>query len=369
MKLKDLAEQLKCGLAGDPEMEIRGLSPIETAEAEQMTFLSNRKYVRHLAVTKAAAIILEDAALLPEGKSGLVSSNPYLTFAEAMWLFHPATPTNARIHPLAVIAPSAKLGERVSIGPFTVIGDGVEMGDQVSIHSHCAIYRDARIGADSLIHSHCVIREGCRIGAKVILQNNVTIGSDGFGYAKTSENSWFKIPQAGIVIVEDEVEIGAGSVIDRATIGATVIGKGTKIDNLVQIGHGSAVGQNTLLCAQVGLAGSTKVGNEVILSGQVGAAGHLEIGDRVIATAQTGIPNSVEAGKVISGYPAIENRDWLKSSAVFAQLPKLRKEIRELRNRLNKLESDSENSLQVQEKVQEELDGNQSREQGNNQTP
>jgi UDP-3-O-[3-hydroxymyristoyl] glucosamine N-acyltransferase len=172
----------------------------------------------------------------------------------------------------------------------------------------------------------------------VILQNNVLIGGDGFGYAKRADNSWLKIRQAGVVIIEDDVEIGAGAAIDRATIGSTVISKGTKIDNLVQIGHGSFVGQNTLLCAQVGLAGSTRVGNEVILSGQVGAAGHLEIGDRVIATAQTGIPNSVEAGKIISGYPAIDNRDWLKSSAIFAQLPRLQKEIRELKARLDKLE-------------------------------
>ncbi|MFN0111113.1 MAG: UDP-3-O-(3-hydroxymyristoyl)glucosamine N-acyltransferase, partial [Blastocatellia bacterium] len=162
-------------------------------------------------------------------------------------------------------------------------------------------------------------------------------GSDGFGFAKDNNGEWFKIPQAGIVIIEDDVEIGAGSTIDRATIGATVVRKGTKLDNLVQIGHGSSVGERTLLCAQVGLAGSSQVGNEVILSGQVGVAGHLTIGDKVIATAQTGIPSSVEAGKIISGYPAIENRDWLKSSAVFAQLPKLQKEVRQLKEEINKL--------------------------------
>ncbi len=345
MKLKDLADRLNCQCVGNPDLEIAGLAPIESAQSDQLTFLSNKKYIRYLAITQAAAVIVEEAALLPDGRSGLVSSNPYFTFAEAMWIFHPAQPTTDGIHPLAVIAPTAKLGEKVSIGPFTVIGDGVEVGDRVSIHSHCAVYSNARIGPDTLIHSHCVIREGCRLGAKVILQNNVVIGSDGFGYAKTSTNSWFKIPQAGIVVIEDEVEVGTGSTIDRATIGATVVGKGTKIDNQVQIGHGSTVGQNTLLCAQVGLAGSTKVGNEVILSGQVGAAGHLEIGDRVVATAQTGIPNSVEAGKVISGYPAIDNRDWLKSSAIFADLPRLRKEIRELRNRLNELEGISEKQL------------------------
>src|SRR5262245_44247522 len=347
MKLKDLAESLGCELIGNPEIEIVSIAPIESAQSDQLTFLSNKRYTRYLSITKAAAVILEDRAILPEGMSGLISPNPYLTFAEAMEVIVPLLETFrgqkiSGIDPSATISPTAKLGNKVAIGPFTVVGENVQIGDHVIVMSHCAIYSDAEIGAGSLIHSHCVIREGCRIGAKVILQNNVTIGSDGFGYAKRSDNSWKKIPQMGYVVIEDEVEIGSGSVIDRAAIGRTVVGKGTKIDNLVQIGHGSTVGQDTLLCAQVGLAGSTTVGNRVILGGQVGAAGHLEIGDQVIATAQSGIPNSVEAGKIISGYPAIDNRDWLKSSAIFSQLTKLQKEIRELRKRINKLEGVSE---------------------------
>lgn len=339
MKLAEIASRLNCTTFGDAEIEINGLAPIEAAQAGELTFLSNKKYKRHLATTAASAIITADAADVPAGKSGLLSANPYLTFAEAMWLFHPAVRHPRTIHPTASVSPSAVIGEGVSIGAFVVIGDGAKLCDNVTILDHCSIYPEAEIGADTLIHSHCVVRERCRIGARVILQNNVTIGSDGFGFAKTAENSWFKIPQAGIVIIEDDVEIGAGSTIDRATIGATVIGKGTKLDNLVQIGHGSSVGQNTLLCAQVGLAGSTQVGNEVILSGQVGAAGHLKIGDRVIATAQTGIPSSVEAGKIVSGYPAIDNRDWLKSSAVFANLPQLQKEIRTLKEEIRSLKA------------------------------
>jgi UDP-3-O-[3-hydroxymyristoyl] glucosamine N-acyltransferase len=338
MKLKEISAELNCELVGDPEIEITGAAPIESAQPGQLTFLSNKKYRRYLATTNASAIILENADDLPEGKSAIISSMPYLIFGEAVNLLHPSFAPEREVHPSAVISPTATIGANVSIGPFSVIGDSVTIGENVSILAHCVIYPDVRIGDDVLIHSHCAIREGCRIGDRVILQNNVVIGSDGFGYAKGPDNSWLKITQAGIVIIEDDVEVGAGSVIDRATIGSTIIGKGTKIDNLVQIGHGSAVGQNTLLCAQVGLAGSTRVGNEVILSGQVGAAGHLEIGDRVIATAQTGIPNSVEAGKIISGYPAIDNRAWLKSSAIFAQLPKLQKEIRELKERLSRLE-------------------------------
>lgn len=342
MKLKEISTKLNCVLVGDSETEITGVAPIENATLGQLTFLSNRKYRRYLVTTNASAVILENADDLPKGRSGLISSTPYLTFAEAMILLHPDFGPPLGIHPCAVISPSAVIGTGVSIGPFSVIGDNVIIGDSVSILSHCAIYHDVQIGNNTLIHSHCIIREKCTIGNRVILQNNIVIGSDGFGYARRPDNSWLKIPQAGTVIIEDDVEIGAGSAIDRATIGSTVIGKGTKIDNLVQIGHGSTIGQNTLLCAQVGLAGSTRVGNEVVLSGQVGAAGHLEIGDRVIATAQTGIPSSVEAGKVISGYPAINNRDWLKSSAIFAQLPKLQREIRELKERLNRLEKQNE---------------------------
>jgi UDP-3-O-[3-hydroxymyristoyl] glucosamine N-acyltransferase len=338
MKIKELAAKLNCEFVGDQETSITSVAPIENAQPGAITFLSNRKYRRHLATTGASAIILENAEDAPEGKAAIISPAPYLTFAEAMNMLYPPLTPEKGIHSSAIISPSAKIGENASIGPYSVIGDDVVIGDNTSILAHCVIYQGARIGAGVLIHSHCVIREGCKLGDRVTLQNNVVIGSDGFGYAKRPDNSWLKIRQAGTVIIEDDVEIGAGAAIDRATIGSTVVSKGTKIDNLVQIGHGSFVGQNTLLCAQVGLAGSTRVGNEVILSGQVGAAGHLEIGDRVIATAQTGIPNSVEAGKVISGYPAIDNRDWLKSSAIFAQLPKLQREIRELKARLAKLE-------------------------------
>jgi UDP-3-O-[3-hydroxymyristoyl] glucosamine N-acyltransferase len=339
MKIKELSAVLNCEFIGEPETDITSVAPIENAKPGDLTFLSNRKYRRYLATTGASAIILEKAEDVPEGKAAIISRAPYLTFAEAMNMLFPPLTAERGIHPSAIVAPSAKIGKNVSIGPYSIIGDNVTIGDDVSILAHCVIYHDALIGDGVLIHSHCVVREACRLGDRVILQNNVVIGGDGFGYAKRGDNSWLKIRQAGIVIIEDDVEIGAGAAIDRATIGSTVVSKGTKIDNLVQIGHGSFVGQNTLLCAQVGLAGSTRVGNEVILSGQVGAAGHLEIGDRVIATAQTGIPNSVEAGKVISGYPAIDNRDWLKSSAIFAQLPKLQKEIRELKARLTKLEN------------------------------
>lgn len=338
MKLGAIAERLGAVVKGDANLEITGIATIETAQTGELTFLNNPRYTRFLASTLASAVILKDPADLPPHLAALLVPNPYFTFAQALELFHQPITLPKGIHPLALVAPSARIGTDVTVGPFSVIGDGAAIGDRVTILSNSTIYPEAVIGHDSRVHSQCVVREKCRLGERVILQNGVVVGSDGFGYAKDQNERWHKIPQTGIVIIEDDVEIGAGSVIDRATLGATIIRRGTKIDNLVQIGHSCTVGEDTLLCAQVGLAGSTEVGNHVILGGQVGAAGHLRIGDRVVATAQTGIPNSVSEDKLISGYPAIENRAWLKSSAIFAQLPALQKEVRQLRQRLEEIE-------------------------------
>jgi len=200
------------------------------------------------------------------------------------------------------------------------------------------LYDDVAIGADTVLHSSVQIRERCRLGDRVVVQNGAVIGGDGFGFAKDAAGRYHKIPQVGIVVVEDDVEIGALSAIDRAALGETRIARGTKIDNLVQIGHSVTVGEDTILVGQVGIAGSTHVGNRVTLAGQVGVAGHLTIGDGVIATAQTGIPSDVEPGKIVSGYPAIDNRAWLKSSAVFAKLPELQRRIRELEQKLGERE-------------------------------
>lgn len=338
MKLAQIAEYLHSITVGDPDLEITGISTIETAQPGHLTFLSNRRYARHLETTLASAVILSDANELPSRLAGIVSDNPYLGFARALELFHKPIDFPRGIHPLAVIAQSATIGADVCVGPFSVIGENVKLGDRVTILSHSTVYPETSIGADSFIHSHCIVRERCTIGERVILQNGVVVGSDGFGYARDGEAGWHKIPQSGAVIIENDVEIGAGSVIDRATLGSTIVRRGAKIDNLVQVGHSSQVGENTLLCAQVGLAGSTDVGKNVILSGQVGAAGHLRIGDGVIATAQSGIPNSVPDGQLISGYPAIENRAWLRSSAVFAQLPSLQRELRQVQRRLKEIE-------------------------------
>ncbi len=338
--LREIADRLQCDLRGDGELIISGIAPIEEADENQLTFLSNPKYAKYISTTKAAAIIVSAENLL-QNKSGIISSNPYLTFALCLEFFHLKRYQTAGIHATAIISPTAIIGQDVNIGPYVVVEANATIADNVSIEAFSYIYEGAMIGKNTKVYSHCVIREYCQVGQNVILQNNVVIGSDGFGYAKRDDSSWQKIPQTGIVVIEDEVEIGAGTTIDRATIGTTIIKRGVKIDNLVQIGHASVVGENTLLCSQVGLAGSSKIGNNVILSGQVGVAGHLTIGNNVIATAQTGIPSSVPDNQVISGYPAIGNRDWLKASVIFARLPELQKEIRELKKQLNQLQKEN----------------------------
>ena len=339
MKLAELGLLLGCRVMGDANLELTGVAPIEHAKTGEITFLSNPKYKRHLANTAASAVILSNAADLPEGLSGLVSDNPYLCFAQALEAFHPLPEVRAEISPLASIAASARLGVNVTIGPFTVIGEQAVIGNNAVISSHCRVSDHTVIGANSLIHSHCVIREGCQLGARVILQNHVTIGSDGFGFAQRKDKSWHKILQLGIVVIEDDVEIGAGSAIDRAAIGITRIGKGTKLDNLVQVGHGVTVGQHSLLCAQVGMAGSSHAGNHVILAGQVGVVGHLTIGDNVVVTAQAGVPGDVPDGRSISGSPAFETSQWRRAVVGFQQLPELLKEVRRIKERLTLLET------------------------------
>src|SRR5213075_1413106 len=232
------------------------------------------------------------------------------------------------VHPSAVIHPSAKIGKGAHIGPYAVVNEDVCIGENAVLLAHVVIYHGVTIGDNFLAHSHAVVREFCRIGNNVILQNGVIIGGDGFGFAKDNAGHWHKIVQSGPTVIEDDVEIQANACIDRASVGETRIARGAKIDNLVQVGHGSKVGEDTLLCAQVGLAGSTDVGKNVILAGQVGVAGHCKIGDGAVATAQSGIPNDVEAGKVVSGYPAIDNRQWLRAVAIFNRLPELAKQWR-----------------------------------------
>ena len=333
MKLGELAARLECHLEGPEDLEIAGVAGMDEAKADEITFLSNPKYVRKLRTTHAGAIIA-GPNVDTLGKPVLRSADPYMTFARALEVFYPPQKPAAGIHPTAVIAPDARLGRDASIGPYVVIESGVEIGDDCVLKSHVTIYPGVKIGHRFLAHSHSTVRENVRIGNDVILQNGVVIGGDGFGFAPRPDGSFYKILQAGIVVIEDGVEIQSNSCIDRAAVGETRLHRGVKVDNLVQVAHGCDIGENTLLCSQVGISGSVKVGRNVTLTGQVGVAGHLTIGDRVIATAQSGIPNDVPAGSIVSGYPAIDNKLWLKASAVYKRLPEMFAAFRKVKSLL-----------------------------------
>jgi UDP-3-O-[3-hydroxymyristoyl] glucosamine N-acyltransferase len=340
MKLRDLAERLDCRLDGDGEVEIRRVTGIEHAQAGDLTFIANPKYHQHLLKTNASAVIVS-ADVPREGTraSLLRAADPYFAFAKAVGLLTHGEPPTRGIDPLSAVAPTAHLGSDVSIGAFVVIGDGALVGARTVVYPNAVIGPHAVIGDDCIVHAHVSVRERVQIGHRVIVQDGAVIGTDGFGFVRQPDGTHFKIPQHGDVVIEDDVEIGANTTIDRPAVGATRIGAGTKIDNLVQIAHGVVVGRRVLFAAQVGIAGSTTIEDDVVLAGQVGVAGHLRIGKGVVATAQTGIPNSVDAGTMISGYPAIPNRDWLKASAIFRQLPALKKRVAELEDRLAELEA------------------------------
>jgi UDP-3-O-[3-hydroxymyristoyl] glucosamine N-acyltransferase len=336
MKLAEIADKLGCDVEGNGNVEITGVAGIEDAKPGELTFLVNRKYRAALHTTAASAVIVgreAESTRVP----ALRSDNPYLDFARVIELFHPMPKYAPGTHPTAIVAKSARIGAGSHIGPYCFVDEDAEIGCNAVLHSFVAIYRGARIGDDFFAHSHACVREECRIGNRVLLQNGAVVGSDGFGFAKQPDGRWHKMRQAGITIVADDVEIQAHSAIDRATVGETLIGRGAKIDNLVQVGHACKVGEDTLLCGQVGLAGTSRVGNKCILAGQVGAAGHLTIGDGSVLTAQSGAPTDVPAGATYSGYPAMDNLAWRKSIAVFNRLPELQRELRALREEVAKL--------------------------------
>jgi UDP-3-O-[3-hydroxymyristoyl] glucosamine N-acyltransferase len=339
--LAELAERLGAVLEGDGAIDVSRVAGIEHAGPGDVTFLANPKYAAAIATTRASAVILDPKA--PAAPCAMLRvANPYLAFARAAQAFAPPRTLPPGRHPTAVIAADAVLGEGVAVGPLAVIGQRVRIGARTVIHPHVVIGDDAEIGPDCLIHARVSIREACRLGARVVVQDGAVIGADGFGFAHHADGTHEKIPQTGPVVIEDDVEIGANTTIDRPAVGETRIRAGAKIDNLVQIAHGVTVGLNTLLAAQVGIAGSTTIGDNVILAGQVGVANHLTVGDRVKATAQTGINNSIAAGMFVSGLPAIDNRQWNKSAVLFARLPEWRRQLLDLERRLAALEATAE---------------------------
>jgi UDP-3-O-[3-hydroxymyristoyl] glucosamine N-acyltransferase len=334
MKLAELAQLVGAECRGTPDAEITDVAGIEEAGPGQVTFVANPKYAGLAKKTTAGAVLV--APDFPEiAAPTLRTKNPYLAFARAIEIFHPAPSYPPGIHSTAVIHPTAKVGADASIGAYVVIGENCVIGHHATILPHVVIYPNVRIGDHFFAHAHSVVREDCQLGNHVILQNGVVVGSDGYGFAKDDAGKWHKIVQSGPAIIDDEVEIQANSCIDRASVGETRIGRGAKIDNLVQVGHGSSIGENTLLCAQVGLAGSTHIGDDAILAGQVGVAGHCHIGNRVIVTAQAGVGGNIEAGKVISGSPAYDNRQWLRVCAIMPRLPEMLKQFERKRKTEN----------------------------------
>ncbi len=336
MKLVQLAEQTGASIEqGSPDTEIVSTAGLDIASAGDVTFLANLKYKPQIKETNATAIFLGDG--IDAGREDIAIlrvKDPYLAYTRAMRLFFPEKAVDPFIHETAVIDGTANVADDVEIHANAVIGLGCTIASGVRIMPNVTIYDNVKVGENSTIHSGVSIRARAEIGRNCIIHNNTTIGSDGFGYAKDEVNSWVKIPQTGRVVLEDDVEIGANTAIDCASVGETRIKRGTKIDNLVQIGHSCTVGEDALICAQTGLAGSSHIGNRVILAGQVGIAGHLTIGDDVTMTAKSAISHSVEPGKVMSGVPAFENRDWLRSTAAFRRLGEMAGRLRALEKRV-----------------------------------
>ena len=338
IKLTEIAARLGCRLEGDPGIEITGVAGIEHAGPTEITFLANPKYAPKAKHTRAAAILVtEPLKDLPI--ASLVSANPYLDFARVLAMFYRPPRPRPGIHPSAVISPAAEIGENASIGAYAVVGDNVRIGRNCVLYPHVVIYEATVIGDDFTAHSHAVVREFCRIGHRVILQNGVVVGGDGFGFARRADGTHEKIVQAGVTVVEDDVEIQTLTSVDRATVGETRVKRGAKIDSLVQVGHACVIGEDNIICAQAGLAGSSILERNVLLAGQVGVSGHLTVHDNAVVYAQSGIGGDVPAGAVISGSPAFDAAEWRRAVTAFPRLPELLKTVRELKRRVEQLES------------------------------
>ncbi|MFN3927929.1 MAG: UDP-3-O-(3-hydroxymyristoyl)glucosamine N-acyltransferase [Pseudanabaenaceae cyanobacterium] len=328
-------------LAGDPDLT--GVAPLGTAQPDQLSFLENRQFLSQLQTTKAGALFLPQDDRL-QGWLGehpttayLLTPQPRLLFAQAIAIFHPPQKPPQGVHPTAVIDPTAVVPDSAYIGAHAVLGAGVVLGADVQVHANCTVYEGVQIGDRTVVYANVVLHPHTLIGADCVIHSGAVIGGEGFGFVPTATGQWLKMPQVGKVVIEDQVEIGGNTCIDRGAIGETRIGKGTKIDNLVQIGHGCTIGKNCILAGQVGLAGGVTVGDQVILAGQVGVNNHIHIGDRTSVAAQSGILDSVPPGAQIMGYPAFDVKEFFKAVAVFKRLPELQKKLRELQKQVQTL--------------------------------
>jgi UDP-3-O-[3-hydroxymyristoyl] glucosamine N-acyltransferase len=337
LTIRELAERLGCRYEGDGDTLVRGVAGLENARPGDLVFLGKSKYRRLLEATKASAAIVppdESFRSIPV----LIADDPHLAFVRAVELFFKPYRPEPGIHPAALVSASAEIGPGVSVGAFSVIGDGARIGEGTVIFPLVCVYPRAVIGERTVIHSHVSIREDVRIGSRVIVHNGAVIGADGFGYIRLADGSYKKIPQKGTVVIEDDVEVGANTAIDRAALGVTVIRRGVKIDNLVQVAHNVEVGENAVLAGQTGLAGSVTIGRGALLGGQVGVADHVRIGDGAIAAAKSGITKDVPAGAFVSGSPHLDVRTWRKVWALLPQLYDFIKDVKKLKARMDELE-------------------------------
>jgi UDP-3-O-[3-hydroxymyristoyl] glucosamine N-acyltransferase len=331
-RLADLASAIGGRVDGDPDRRVRGVATLDAAGPEDLSFLTNPRY-RHAVKTSRAGAILVGPESRIDGRDLLVAPDPYLALAEILDRLHPAVRPAPGISPDARVAAGAAVGEGVSIGAFAVIGASARVGDRVVIDAGVVIGEGSEIGEDTRLMPRVVLYPGTRVGARCLIHAGVVLGGDGFGFA-TSGETHRKVPQLGRVVVEDDVEIGANSTVDRGTLGETRIGRGTKIDNLVMIAHGASIGPHGLLAAQSGISGSTRIGSHVTIAGQSGTAGHLELGDRVVVAAKSAVFSDVTDGSFVAGIPAIDHRAWKRSSALVKMLPELRARLRALEDRL-----------------------------------
>lgn len=336
LKLADIAEKIDAQIHGDGLCEISGVASIHEAETGDITFLSEKKYLSAAQKSRASAIIT--SGILDLQKSQLIVPNPYLSFSRVIEIFHPPQVYSGIIHPSAVIENDVKLGHSVTIFPNVFIGRGCRIGDRAVIEAGVFLGHETQIGRETIIHANVSIYHNCQIGAHVIIHSGTVIGADGFGFIQTGDGKHHKIPQIGRVVIEDDVEIGANVCIDRATLGQTTIKRGTKFDNLVQVGHNVEIGENSLLVALVGISGSTKLGRNVILAGQVGVADHITIGDKSMVMGQSGITHDLPANSVVAGTPSMPFKEWKRVSLSLAKLPELIRKVRELEKRITKKE-------------------------------
>jgi UDP-3-O-[3-hydroxymyristoyl] glucosamine N-acyltransferase len=336
LSLADLGAKLGADVIGDANHEISGVGPLDTAESEHLSFLHNPKYVEEARSSAAGAILVADAEMLP-GRNVLVCPEPYLALAHALEIFHPVTRPEPGVHTSAVVGDNASVGEGASIGPMVSVAPGASIGARSVIGPGCVLGRDVSVGADCVLHPRVVIEDRCRIGDRCIIHSGTVVGADGFGFA-TVDGAHHKVPQVGIAVIEDDVELGANVCIDRAALGETRIGRGTKVDNLVQIAHNVQIGEHCLVVAQVGISGSCRIGHHTVFAGQSGCSGHLDIGSGVVLSARAVAIKDVPDGVTLSGYPARPHREWLKTQANLQRLAGLREKVKELEERLAELE-------------------------------